>query len=57
MNEEVRKPDRIASIDALRAIFFLWIFFVDIKVLRTIAVDQKYPDSILAFPYDHYFKH
>ena len=46
---------KLLNVNALRAIFFLWIFFIDIKVLRTNLSDPMRLNSILLFTLEHYF--
>jgi hypothetical protein len=41
------------NVNALRAIFILWIFFIEIKVLRTNPADLMYLHFLQAFTYCH----
>ena len=45
---------RLFNVNALRAIFFLWIFFIDIEVLRTNQADLTSLHSIQTFTLEHY---
>ena len=46
---------RLFNVNALRAIFFLWIFFIDIEVLRTNLADLTCLYSIQTLTHEHYF--
>ena len=43
------------NVNALRAISFLWIFFIDIEVLQTNPGDTACRHSLLTFGFDHLF--
>ena len=46
---------RLFNVNALRAIFLPWIFFIDIEVLRTNLADLTCLHSIQTFILEHYF--
>ena len=55
MNGKAEFFFRLFNVNALRANLFLWIYFIDIKVLRTNQADLMYLHFLQSFTCDYIF--